>query len=122
VLDSEHVLEEVPGAWVTEFILSENQNCQGKYIYLSHTFLKMMCCLLVLDSVTSTPQWIRQPRARVYLEEGTYHTRLFRGPSTNEMKKMDGPSRSWPTPHTTPFFLPPEDPSPVLLRPNSIPE
>jgi hypothetical protein len=30
------------------------------------------------------------------------------------MKKQDGPSRSWPTPHTTLFFLPPEDPSPVL--------
>jgi hypothetical protein len=28
----------------------------------------------------------------------------------------------WPTPHTTPFFLPPEDPSPVLLHPHSIPE
>jgi hypothetical protein len=23
-----------------------------------------VCCLLVLDSVTSTPQWIRQPEAR----------------------------------------------------------
>ena len=32
------------------------------------------------------------PRAglRVYLKEGTYHTRLFRGPSTNGMKKWDG--------------------------------
>jgi hypothetical protein len=40
------------------------------------------CCLLVLDSVTSTPQCIRQPRPRVYLKEGTYHTRLFRGPNT----------------------------------------
>ena len=47
----------------------------------------MMCSLLVLDSVTSTPQWIRQPRPRVYLKEGTYHTRLFRGNSTNDMKK-----------------------------------
>jgi len=28
---------------------------------------------------------------------------------------------SWPTPHTTPFFLPPEDLFPVLLRHNSIP-
>jgi len=28
----------------------------------------------------------------VYLKEGTYHTRLFRGPSTNGMKKWDGPS------------------------------
>ena len=28
---------------------------------------------------------------------------------------------SWPTPHTTPFFLPPEDPFPVLLRHNSTP-
>ena len=44
-------------------------------------------CLLVLDSVTSTPQCIRQPRPRVYLKEGTYHTRLFRGPSTNGMKE-----------------------------------
>jgi hypothetical protein len=77
----------------------------------------MMFCLLVLDSVTSTPQWIRQPRPRVYLKEGTYHTRLFRGPSTNDMKRQDGPSRSWPTPHTTPFFFPPGDLSPVLLRP-----
>ncbi len=49
-----------------------------------------------------------------------YHSRLFRGPSTNDMKKEDGPSLSWPTPHTTPFFLPPEDPFPVLLHPNSI--
>ena len=80
------------------------------------------CCLLVLDSVTSAPQCIRQPRPRVYLKEGTYHTRMFRGPNTNGMKKWDGPSRSWRTPHTTPLFLPPEDPSPVLLRPNSIPE
>jgi hypothetical protein len=32
---------------------------------------------LVLDSVTSAPQCIRQPRPRVYLKEGTYHTRLF---------------------------------------------
>ncbi len=23
----------------------------------------------------------------IYLEEGTYHKRLFRGPSTNDMKK-----------------------------------
>jgi hypothetical protein len=55
----------------------------------------------------------------VYLEEGTYHRRLFRGPITdcdNDTKKQDGPSRSWPTPHTTPFFPPPEDPFPVLLR------
>ena len=53
----------------------------------------------------------------IYLEEGTYHKRLFRGPNTKDMKKWDGPSLSWPTPHTIPFFLPPEDPFPVLLRP-----
>ena len=54
--------------------------------YLTHSLsmMMMMCCLLVLDSVISTPQWIRQPRPRVYSEEGTYHTRLFRGPSTND--------------------------------------
>jgi hypothetical protein len=59
----------------------------------------------------------------IYLEEGTYHKRLFRGPSTNDMKEWDGPSLSWPTPHTTPFCLPPGDPScPVLLGPNSTPQ
>ena len=26
-------------------------------------------------------------KLHIYLEEGTYHTRLFRGPSTNDMKK-----------------------------------
>jgi hypothetical protein len=26
-------------------------------------------------------------RAHIYLEEGTYHKRLFRGPNTNDMKK-----------------------------------
>ena len=57
----------------------------------------------------------------IYLEEGTYHKRLFRGPNTNDMKKWDGPSLSWPTPHTIPFFLPPEVPFPVLLRHNSTP-
>ena len=31
-----------------------------------------MCCLWVLDSVTSTPQWIRQPRPRVYLKQPTF--------------------------------------------------
>jgi hypothetical protein len=30
----------------------------------------------------------------IYLEEGTYHKRLFRGPGTNDMKREDGPSRS----------------------------
>jgi hypothetical protein len=28
------------------------------------SFLDSVCCLLVLDSVTSTPQWIRQPKPR----------------------------------------------------------
>jgi hypothetical protein len=43
--------------------------------------------LLVLDLVTSIPKCIGQPSPRVYLMEGTYHKRLFRGPSTNDMKK-----------------------------------
>jgi hypothetical protein len=58
-----------------------------RFGYATTNLLLMMCCLLVLDSVTFTPQWIRQPRPRVYLNEGTYHKRLFRGPSTNDMKK-----------------------------------
>jgi hypothetical protein len=36
-LVSEHVLEEVRGPCAKEFILSEKQNCQGKYIYPSHS-------------------------------------------------------------------------------------
>ena len=36
-------------------------------------------------------------------------------------KKLCYSLLSWPTPHTTPFFLPPEDPFPVLLRHNSTP-
>jgi hypothetical protein len=28
------------------------------------TYVEGACCLLVLDSVTSTPQWIRQPKPR----------------------------------------------------------
>jgi hypothetical protein len=55
---------------------------------VTHNEFEMMCCLLVLDSVTSTPQWIRQPRPHVSLNEGTYHTSLFRGPSTNDMKNQ----------------------------------
>ena len=54
----------------------------------THGFvLVMLMFLLVLDSVTSTPQCICQPRPCVYLKKGTYHTRLFRGTSTNGMKK-----------------------------------
>jgi hypothetical protein len=42
-----------------------------------------------------------------------YHKRLFRGPSTN-VSLMTLETRmvlaaSWPTPHTTPCFLPRED-------------
>ena len=37
-------------------------------------------------------------------------------------KRLFRPSKQSTTPHTTPFFLPPEDPFPVLLLPNSIPE
>ena len=36
-LGSEHVLEGIRGPSATEFILSEKQNCQGKYIYPSHS-------------------------------------------------------------------------------------
>jgi hypothetical protein len=31
--------KKVPGPWAKEFIFSEKQNCQGKYVYPSHTFL-----------------------------------------------------------------------------------
>jgi len=31
--------------------------------------------------------YLEKTRPRVYLKEGTYHTRLFRGPNTNGMKK-----------------------------------
>jgi hypothetical protein len=32
---------------------------------LPHAIRERVCCLLVLNSVTSTPQWIRQPKAVV---------------------------------------------------------
>ena len=31
--------------------------------------LERVCCLLVLDSVTSTPQWIRQPKPRDVVQD-----------------------------------------------------
>jgi hypothetical protein len=37
----------------------------------AHAIPERQRCLLVLDSVTCTPQWIRQPRPHVYLTEGT---------------------------------------------------
>jgi hypothetical protein len=45
-------------------------------------------------------------------EAAWYFLRLFRGSSTNDMEKFDGPSRSWPTPHTTPLFSRPRTLSP----------
>ena len=62
----------------------------------------------------------KQKSAQSYIfPKGTsHHTRLFRGTSTNDIKKLDGPCRSWPTPHSTPFFLPREDPSPVTSGKN----
>ena len=42
--------------WWVEQVLNERKT--------SFDFMMMMCCLLVLDSVTSTPQWIRKPRPR----------------------------------------------------------
>jgi len=32
---------------------------------------KRVCCLLVLDSVTSTPQWIRQPKPLDVIQSGS---------------------------------------------------
>ena len=41
--------------WAAEFLLREGE---------SREFLgERECCLLVLNAVTSTPQWIRQPKA-----------------------------------------------------------
>jgi len=42
--------------WWVEQVLIERKT--------SFDFKMMMCCLLVLDSVTSTPQWIRKPGPR----------------------------------------------------------
>ena len=43
-------------------LLSEQFGYASLYHY--HFVLESVCCLLVLDSVTSTPQWIRQPKPR----------------------------------------------------------
>jgi hypothetical protein len=61
----------------------EMQNCNPVAV----PFLAKCDDILIQLAVPSAPQCIRQPRPRVYLKEGTYHTRLFRGPSTNGMKK-----------------------------------
>ena len=87
-----------------------------RYIWSIYIFFWWWCCLLVLDSVTSTPQWIRRTRPREK-KKG-----CLGGLALMIRKNSMVLGRSWPTPHTTPLFLPPEDPSPVLLRPNSIPE
>jgi hypothetical protein len=51
--------KKVPGPWAKEFIFSEKQNCQGKYVYPSHTFLTKLVSrgstsLLVLYQDTGT--------------------------------------------------------------------
>ena len=70
-------------------LCADNRDFEVPRIFGSRSRREMMLfsCSLVLDSVTSAPQCIRQPRQRVYLKEGTYHMRLFRGPSPNGMKK-----------------------------------
>ena len=75
----------IPCAWY--FIPSNNVSYSRNKFHTHLILRERWCCLLVLNSVTSTLQCIRQPRPFVYLKEGTYHTRLFRGPSTNGMKK-----------------------------------
>jgi hypothetical protein len=62
-------------------LCADNRDFEVPRIFGSRSRREMMLfsCLLVLDSVTSAPQCIRQPRQRVYLKEGTHHTRLIRG-------------------------------------------
>jgi hypothetical protein len=56
--------------------LSRTRACKLSFLPVRSDAVWRCCCLLVLDSVTSTPQCIRQPRPRVYLKKGTYH--MFR--------------------------------------------
>jgi hypothetical protein len=46
-----------------------------------------VCCLLVLDSVTSTPQWIRQQKPR----DGSVHVELRRNGIQQEHEGIGGP-------------------------------
>ena len=71
--------------------------------------MKFAKLLMMMMSFIYSCRNKNQPKA-TYPKGTSHHTRLFRGPSTNGMKKQDGPSRSWPTPHTTPFSPPPKTP------------
>ena len=44
---------------------------QHVFVYLRADVM-MMSCLLVLNSVTSSHQWMSQPMSNVYLKEGTF--------------------------------------------------
>jgi hypothetical protein len=43
-------------------------------------------CMMIMSFICSCRNKIGA-KLNIYLEEGTYHKRLFRGPSTNDMKK-----------------------------------
>jgi len=68
-------------------------------------YVCMYVCMYGFASprVTLRPHYFCFPTVRVL-------PRISIGAGTNEMKKLDGPSRSWPAPHTTPLFLPPRKP------------
>ena len=104
-----------PHPWVLTVTQKKNQIVLLKSKLLSHPGsptpirnVDGMCCSLVLDTVTSTPQWTRKPRPRVYLEKSTYHTRLFiiRGPGQVFSRFASPPPESEPRhlPHIIDFL------------------
>ena len=54
-------------------------------------FRERVCCLLVIDSVTSTPQWMRQPEPRDVHHVCVLATVLCVNASVNLCSKVPGP-------------------------------
>ena len=64
-------------------------------------FRERVCCLLVIDSVTSTPQWMRQPEPRDVHHVCVLATVLCVNASVNLCSKVPGPF----SPRTRPCFF-----------------